>query len=148
MNDMQKEIMNHIQEGISIKERPYKDLSNKIGISEEEIVNQIKDMKEKGYIRRFGAITDINMMGISSTLVGLMVDEEYMESVARKIAEFEGVTHNYERKDDFNLWFTLMEKDSEEIERKLDIISNFQGVKECINLPAVKKYKTKVVFKL
>jgi DNA-binding Lrp family transcriptional regulator len=148
MNDIQKEIMNYLQEGIPLKERPYEDISKKIGISEEEIVNQIRIMKEEGFIRRFGAISDINKIGISSTLVGLMVEEDQMESVARKVGEFEGVTHNYERKDDFNLWFTLMEKDSEEIERKLDLISKFQGVKECINLPAVKKYKTKVIFKL
>lgn len=148
MNDIQKRIMNFLQEGIPICERPYEELSKKIGLSEEEIVSQLRVLKDKGYIRRYGAISDINKIGISSTLVGLKVEESCLEKVALKISKFEGVTHNYERKDEYNLWFTLMEKDEEEINVKLDIIRSLEGVDDLINLPAINKYKTKVVLKL
>lgn len=148
MNDLQRKIINELQEGLPVVSRPYEALASKLGIEVSEVIETVKSLKEQGYIRRFGGIVDIKRLDVFSTLVGLSVEPAALESVASKLNEYKGITHNYEREDAYNLWFTLMEKDEKTIEEKLSKISEMDGVCDLLNLPAVKKYKTKAVFKL
>ena len=71
-----------------------------------------------------------------------------MENVANVINQYNGVTHNYEREGDYNLWFTLITIDMEQQEEILNHIKSLPGVLDLINLPANKKYKVSVNFNL
>ena len=147
MTSKEKAILNIMQEGIPVTQRPYKAIGKKLGMTETEVYELFEGLKDKGLIRRFGGIVDINALGIRSTLVGLKVSSGHVSCVAEKLCQYEGVTHNYERDDAYNLWFTFMASSKEEIDAVLNDIQGLEGVEELLNLPSKKKFKTKVVFK-
>ena len=146
MTELEKKLLDELQKGIPLVDRPFQEIGNKIGIEEEEVVQMIDRMRAKQYIRRFGGIIDINKLGIKSTLIGMKV-EENMEEVVTIINSYKGVTHNYERDCEYNLWFTLMEKSQKELYTIIKEIQDKINVKDLIQLPATKKYKTNVYFR-
>lgn len=147
MNNRQKQLLNIMQEGIPLCKRPYQALGNILHMSEQEVYDAYMDLYDKGLIRRYGGIVDINKLGVVSTLVGVQVSPEQINHVATYVSSYEGVTHNYERNDTYNLWFTLMASSQEEIDNILGDLSEKIGVIDVINLPSKQKFKTKVVFK-
>ncbi|WP_129596110.1 Lrp/AsnC family transcriptional regulator [Anaerophilus nitritogenes] len=146
MTKEEKMILNELQKGIPLEKRPFLKIANKLCLSEEKIIRAIHSLKKKGYIRRFGAILDVNQLGVKSTLVGMKVRGEDVEKIANIVSSYEGVTHNYERDHIYNLWFTLMESSDERLEKTLKEIKERTKV-EMIHLPSEKKHKTNVFFK-
>lgn len=146
MTTLERQVLNEIQKGIPLIESPFQLIGEKLGISEDDVLDIIASLKEKDYIRRFGGILDVNKLGIKSTLVAMKVDESEIEYVASLINEYRSVTHNYERDDDYNLWFTIMEKTQEEVEARIAEIKNKTKIDEIMYLPAIHKYKTNVFF--
>jgi DNA-binding Lrp family transcriptional regulator len=147
MTNLQKMILNEIQKGIPLEERPFLIIAKKLNITENEVIDGINELKEKNYIRRFGALLNVNKVGIVSTLICMKVEKKQLEKVVTIINEYEGVTHNYERDDEYNVWFTLMESSYERLEKNIEEIKERTGVKDILNLSNVKKYKTKVFFR-
>ncbi len=141
MDEMDRRILNIIQVEFPISSRPFLEIAERVKISEDEVLKRVKMLKEKGFIRRLGGVFDSKKLGFESTLVALRVQPEKIEEVAEKINVYSEVTHNYERDDYFNLWFTLVAGDIEEIEEILDNIKEFSGVEKLLNLPALKLYK-------
>ena len=101
------ELLKLLQEDLPLLERPYRWIGEKLGISEGEVISQIKELKEKKLIRQLSPIYDTKRAGYDSSLVAFKVNPENLESVAQLVSESPGVSHNYEREDEFNLWFTL-----------------------------------------
>lgn len=147
MTTLERQVLNEIQKGIPLVEQPFLVIGERLGISEAEVIDTIDSLKSKDYIRRFGGIVDVNKLGIKSTLVAMKVDENDLERVASIISEYKGVTHNYERDDTYNLWFTLMERSQEELEEKIGEIKRKTEVEEILSLPATYKHKTNVFFR-
>lgn len=148
MNDKERALINLMQEGIPLVSRPFQVLGDSLEISETETFELYQQIVNKGFVRRFGGIVNISELGIVSTLVGLKVASSYISSVACRLNKVEGITHNYEREDDYNLWFTLMAKSERLLLEQLSAIEQIEGVKELINLPSIEKYKSKVILKL
>jgi DNA-binding Lrp family transcriptional regulator len=148
MNASQRKLLNIMQEGIPLVEKPFEQIGDQLGMSETEVLEGIESLREKGLLRRFGGIVNISELGVKSTLVGLRVEAPFIEAVAGAVSAYSGVTHNYERDDAYNLWFTLMEGSEETLNAHIEEIRNLPGVESLINLPAKNKYKTKVILKL
>ncbi|MFZ5968446.1 MAG: Lrp/AsnC family transcriptional regulator [Bacillota bacterium] len=146
MTALEKQVLNELQKGIPLVERPFLEIGQRIGISEEEVIDMVDSLKAKNYVRRFGGILDVNKLGINSTLIAMKVEED-IERVAGIINTYKGVTHNYERQDEYNLWFTLMEKSQEELEAVINEIKEKTKVNKMLCLPSVNKHKTAVFFR-
>ncbi|UMZ73209.1 AsnC family transcriptional regulator [Natranaerofaba carboxydovora] len=141
MDEVDKDILNTIQAEFPIDSRPFLKVADKIGISEGEVIERIKSLKDRGYIRRIGGVFDSNKLGFKSTLVALRVTPGKLEEVARKVSSYKGVTHNYQREDYFNLWFTLVAEDENKLNSILDEIESFDGVEKLLDLPALRVFK-------
>ena len=148
MNNKERAVLNLMQDGIPISKRPFLDIGRQVNMSEGEVMEVIETLKDKGMIRRFGGIVNIAQLGVVSTLVGLKVKPENIERVALEINALTGVTHNYERDDAFNLWFTLMESTDEKLRERLSVIEAMDTVEALIDLKAKQKFKTKVLLDL
>ncbi|SHK40585.1 siroheme decarboxylase subunit alpha [Tepidibacter formicigenes] len=143
MDCIDGKILNEVQNGIPIKKRPFKKIADNLGISEDEVVNRINSLKEKGYIRRFGGIFDSQNLGVVSTLIAMKIEKD-IDYVANIVSEYSGVTHNYQREDEYNLWFTLMASSNGELENILKEIKDRTGVQDILSLPSVNKHKVHV----
>lgn len=148
LSEFDKSLLNIIQEHLPIAKRPYQEIAEKLGVSEEEVITRLKELKDAGYIRRMGAFFDSAKLGYTGTLVALKVSEDKIPNVAEAVNKYAGVTHNYEREGEYNLWFTLLSQNEETEQKILREVKELEGVKSMLNLKANHKYKINVAFKL
>ncbi len=142
-----KQLLNIIQSSFPISPRPYKELGDTVNISEEEALERIKKLKESKLVRRLGANFQSSKLGFRSTLCAAKVPEDKMEEFTQRINGITGVTHNYLRKHEFNIWFTLIASSWEKVEQTLAEVTQDTGI-PILNLPASIMYKIKVNFQL
>lgn len=143
-----KNILNRIQADFPIHPRPYKILAEELGLSENQLIDEIKQMKQKMIIRRIGGNFSPDRLGFYSTLCAARVDADKIELFAATVNMFSGVTHNYQRDHQYNIWFTFIAPSIQEIERNLEIISQKTGVTEILNLPATHVFKIAANFRV
>jgi len=141
-----RSILNEIQRNFPVTHRPFLSLARRLGMKEREILARVQKLKEAGIIRRIGASFSSNAVGFSSTLCAAKVPLRKVEKFAAVVNSYPGVTHNYEREGDYNIWFTLIAPSRREIERILGEISRKTGIKNILNLPASKTFKIAVDF--
>ena len=148
MDEQDKVILNEIQSAFPIVSRPYRALGESLGISEDEVFDRVKRLKEEGVIRRIGGNFHSKMLNFTSTLCAAKVPEEKLERFIGLVNEHTGVTHNYLRNHDYNVWFTFIAPSMNFIEDALKKISEESGVEDICNLPAAKMFKIKVDFEI
>lgn len=141
-----RKLLNLLQSGFPCVSRPFAALGEKLGLSEQEVLERIAGMKEAGIIRRIGGVFDSEKLGFVSTLAALSVKEDLLDDVAEIISRHPGVTHNYRREHEYNLWFTLVTASREEQDRFLAEAAGLAGVRSVRNLPAIKLFKIGVNF--
>ena len=146
MDEIDRKILNNLQKDFPISTRPYHVLGRKLRCSEEDIFSRVKKMKRAGLIRRLGASFDSRKLGFKSTLVGMKVPAKRLKRVISIVNKYEGVTHNYLREDEFNLWFTLIAPSQGSIKSILHQIREKSGIDEILNLPAKRLFKISVNF--
>ena len=148
LDDTDRLILNRIQSSFPITSRPYREIAEEIGLTEKEVIERIARMKENDIIRRIGGNFVPEKVGFVSTLCAARVPQEMIEVFAETVNRFHGVTHNYQRDHEFNVWFTFIAPSMEEIEANLRQISEKTGVTEILNLPATKVFKIRAEFEV
>ncbi|QTA92409.1 siroheme decarboxylase subunit alpha [Desulfonema magnum] len=148
MDDIDRAVLNRIQSDFPITSRPYLSIANDIGLSETDVLNRVVRLKEAGIIRRIGGNFFPGKLGFVSTLCAAKVPEDKISLFAETVNHYPGVTHNYQRDNNFNIWFTFIAPSMEEIESNLEKISKETGITDILNLPATKLFKVKAHFDL
>jgi DNA-binding Lrp family transcriptional regulator len=148
MDEMDRMILNEIQSHFPIEARPYQVLAEKLGCSEEEVLQRVQDLKDREVIRRIGANCNSRKLGYTSTLCAAKVPSRLMARFVEVVNSYTGVTHNYRRDHDYNIWFTLIAPSEEKIERILREIVELTGVGEVMSLPAERLFKIQVDFEV
>ena len=148
MDAIDKAILEKLQQGLAVCNRPYLQMASDIGTSEQEVVSRINSMKEKGIIRRISAFYNSKKLGYTSALCATRVDEDKITDVSRLINRYSGVTHNYVREDEYNIWFTLIAENELALDRILSEIEQSPYVDTILKLSPKRVYKVKVNFKL
>lgn len=148
LTSFDKALLNIVQTDLPLSRRPFAELAVRLDTEESIVLERLRYLKDNGYIRRMGPFFDSNKLGYTGTLVAVKVEPKKLADVARFINDYPGVTHNYEREGEFNLWFALLTPDLGLQEQILAAIGERQGVQKMLNLPATKKYKVSVQFKL
>ena len=146
MDPIDKKILKRIERQFPISSCPYQDLARELGLSEEEVISRISQLKEKGIILRIGAFFDSEKLGLKSTLIAMKVPPLRLPEVAKMVNHYPGVTHNYRREHEFNLWFVLMGKNRKEIDEILRKIKDQSGINDILNLPKKQLFKLKLNF--
>lgn len=148
LDSLDKRLLNELQFSFPIEQKPFEKIAYRLGIPEKEVLARIKRLKKTGIIRRVGGVFDSNALGFKTTLVAVKIKEEHLDKVAEYLNTIPGVTHNYSRDYDYNLWFTLIYKRAEDLDRVLMDISGQPGVEDVLNLPKLKLHKINAAFRL
>lgn len=146
MDQIDKKILNIIQTGFPVEAEPFKVLGEQIGIGEDEVLERIRKLKETGIIRRIGAVFDTLKLGFASTLCAARVPEEKLKKFVEIVNSCPGVTHNYRRSHEYNVWFTLIAPTKEELKKTLAEISEKTGIAEILDMPVNRKFKIDASF--
>ena len=148
MDDVDRAIINIIQSEFPITARPYLEISERVHVAEQEVLDRIKILKKKGIIRRIGGNFDSRRLNFTSTLCAAKVPKGVIEAFVEAVNQYPGVTHNYLRDHEYNVWFTFIAPSMAYIRNALEKISRATGVTEIRNLPAVKMFKIRVDFEV
>ncbi len=148
MDHVDRSILNEIQSHFPIISRPYREVARRLELSEEEVIQRVRRLKEIGVIRRIGGNFHSNRLNFTSTLCAAKVPEERLDQFVEVVNRYPGVTHNYLRDNPYNVWFTFIAPDMDAIKKALDEISKETGITDILNLPALKMFKIKVDFEL
>jgi DNA-binding Lrp family transcriptional regulator len=139
-------ILNRIQSEFPIVSRPYLEVADQLGLTEKEVLDRVARLKKDGIIRRIGGNFVPGKLGFVSTLCAARVPAEKIEHFAEVVNRYPGVTHNYQRDNKYNVWFTFISPSMDEIETNLKKIAADTGVKDILNLPATRVFKIKAQF--
>ena len=148
IDDTNRKILNNIQVDFPIHSRPYKIIGERLGLTEEETIQRIRELKSQFIIRRIGGNFSPDRLGYHSTLCAAEVPEDKIETFTTVVNAFPGVTHNYRRDHRFNIWFTFIARSREIIEKNLETIARKTGVTAILNLPATHVFKISANFKV
>lgn len=148
MDDTDILILNRIQSNFPLTKTPYADIAKELGLAGDVVIERIQKLKEEGIIRRIGGNFAPDRLGYVSTLCAAKVPQEKIDDFAKIINRYPGVTHNYVRENDYNVWFTFIAPSMEDIEKNLRQIAMETGIREILNLPALRVFKVKAKFTL
>ncbi len=143
-----RKILRVIQSDFPLVSRPYLQVAETVGITEKEVLDRIGHMQEEGLIRLLGGLFESRMLGYTGTLCAMRVPPEDIERVADIINEYLGVTHNYLRNHEYNVWFTLLAESASKLGELLEEIRQKTGISHILNLPAINLFKVRVNFDL
>ncbi|MBI1871415.1 MAG: Lrp/AsnC family transcriptional regulator [Chlamydiae bacterium] len=143
LSNVDRKILTRIQEDFPLVIRPFKALGESLNITENEALMSIQKMKKLNMIRQINAIFDTRSMGYQSSLVAAKAESYRIRETAEVINEHPGVTHNYRRNHEFNLWFTIAvsPESSMDLEKTVDLIGHLSKVESIRVMPTLKLYK-------
>ena len=148
MDFLDKKILNILQKEFPLTERPFFAVAQKCGLSEDEVISRVQKLKEKGILRRIGAIFNGATLGRVSTLCAARVPEEKLDNFVSAVNAYSGVTHNYLRNNDYNVWFTVNAASPNEIARFLAQLKEDTGVTDILEMQAVRTFKIDASFEM
>lgn len=146
LGSLDRDLLNRIQSDFPLTSRPFKTIGEELGISEADVIERLQRLKENGLIRRIGGNFVPEKLGFVSTLCAAKVPPEKIDFFTEVVNSYAGVTHNYQRENELNIWFTFIAPSREEIGSNLTEIGEKTGVETILNLPATKVFKIKAKF--
>ncbi len=127
MDELDRQLLNRIQGDFPLVSRPFAELGAPLGLSEDETITRMQALKAGRIVRQISAIFDTKSLGYKSSLVAMRVDPARITEAARIINEHPGVTHNYERNHEYNLWFTIAVPPTSDLEAVVQRIHDLAG---------------------
>ncbi|MGO9496904.1 MAG: AsnC family transcriptional regulator [Solirubrobacteraceae bacterium] len=146
LDDLDKRLLNLMQGSFPIAPRPYQHVAQQAGITESEVIDRVTRLLDERIIRQVTPIFDTRALGYSSMLVAAKVDPENPWRAANVINAHPGVSHNYLRNHEFNIWFTIAtEPDSPlGLDGTLEALAKEAGAESVRQLPTLQLFKIRM----
>jgi len=137
-----------LQESVPFTRRPFSDLGKRCGLTEDEVLARVKALKEGKVIRQISAIFDTRSLGYASSLVAARIAPEKLDAAVSIINSHPGVSHNYLRNHEFNLWYTIAVPPISRLglEGTVDLLHQLSGAESTRLLPTLRLFKIGVRF--
>ncbi len=148
MDAIDKKILNILQKEFPLVEQPFLTVAERCGLSEDAVLARIQKMKDKGIIRRIGAVFDGASLGRVSALFAARVPVDKIDDFVRMVNANKGVTHNYRRSHEYNIWFTANARTAEELTDFLKDVKKKTGVSDILDMRAVRVFKIDATFNM
>ncbi len=146
LDDLDRKLLNLMQGSFPLEPRPYAAVAALAEVPEQEVLTRVQRLLDERIVRQVTPIYDTRALGYSSMLVAAKVDPEHPWRAGKIINSHPGVSHNYLRNHDFNMWFTLAtEPDSKlGLEGTLDVLKELTGAESIRQLPTLKLFKIRM----
>jgi len=146
LTDLQKHLLNDFQRDFPLSPTPYRDMADRLGVTETDVIAALTELDRRHLISRIGAVIPPNQIGVS-TLAAMAVPEERLDTVADLISSFPEVNHNYEREHRLNLWFVAVANDAGRLQAVIGDIERQTGL-PVLQLPMLDDFFIDLGFKL
>jgi len=144
---LDQKILEIVQDGFPLEERPYAALGRLLGVSEEVAFDSVERLRKSGVIRRLGGVYDSRRLGYISRLCTGVVSEDKLEGFAAAVDKIPAITHNYVRSHAYNVWFTVIARSESEIQETVRGLEAETVLHDAHVLSASKMFKINTVMK-
>ena len=145
LTSLQRRLLQVVQADFPLVPRPYQQLAEQVGATEDQVLEALEELLRLGVIRELAPVFATGRLGYAATLAALAVPESRVDEVAALINAHPEVTHNYLRDHRYNLWFTVTAPSPEHVTAVLGQIAAQTGLTP-LNLPTRRQFKIRVVF--
>ncbi len=147
-NPTDLKLLELLQVAVPVTERPFGEFAKQLGVSEQEVLDRVQNLKTAKVIRQISAIFDTRSLGYESSLVAARVDSSRVDEAAAIISQHPGVSHNYLRSHSFNLWYTIAVSPLSQLglEETVALLHRQSGAESTRLLPTLKLFKIGVKF--
>jgi DNA-binding Lrp family transcriptional regulator len=139
MDEIDKQIINALQDGFPICDAPYRQAAAQLGLGEQNLIDRLKALLDNGTLTRFGPLYNAEQMGGALTLAAVKAPKERFDEIADIINAFPEVAHNYARNHELNMWFVIATETPEQIRQTITTIERQTGL-TVYNMPKNKEY--------
>jgi siroheme decarboxylase len=143
LTDWDRRLLNLLQSRFPLEPHPFRSIAAEADATEDEVMSRVQWLLDQRIIRELTPIFDTTALGYSSMLVAARVDDEHPHRAAAVINEHPGVSHNYLRNHDFNLWFTIATAPDSKLglDGTLDVLKELSGAESMRQLPTLTMFK-------
>jgi siroheme decarboxylase len=141
MDALDRELLNVIQNDFPVTPAPFAELGRRLGTDEADVLARIARLKGEHVIRQVSAIFDTRSLGYRSSLVAMAVPRDRLEHAAEIINAHPGVSHNYRRNHEFNLWFTVAVPHTSDLQAHVDRLHEETGSTSTRVLQTLRMFK-------
>lgn len=145
-DSVSRRLLDDFQRNFPLTARPFAEIGEALGITEGEVLESLRTLREKGVVARVGGVVAARRIS-ASTLAAMAVPAERLEEVARIVSAHPEVNHNYEREHRLNLWFVVVAAAAADVRRVLDEIAAATGL-DVVDLPLVEPFHIDLGFPL
>jgi len=139
MDEFDSAIVNCLQGGFPLVERPFALVAAELGLAEEDLIARVRELLEARVLTRFGPMYQVERMGGAFSLAAMRVPPADFDRVAEIVNALPEVAHNYEREHEYNMWFVLATEQPEGIARAIARIERETGL-PVLNFPKLREY--------
>ena len=147
MDELDRRIINQLQGGFPVCERPFREVAENLGATESELITRIRCMLDDGLLTRFGPLFHAENMGGALSLCAMTVPAENFDEVVEQVNAFPEVAHNYQRDHEMNMWFVLATETPDQLAECLQKIEKTTGI-PVFNLPKKEEFYVGLHFKV
>jgi siroheme decarboxylase len=150
LDDFDKRLLNEMQGAFPIEPRPYAAVARALDVPEERVLTRVQELLDERIIRQVTPIYDTRALGYGSMLVAAKVDPEHPWRPATIVNSHPGVSHNYLRNHDFNMWFTIAVEENSALglDGTLEVLQRLTGAESIRQLPTLKLFKIRMDLEL
>lgn len=141
MDEIDRRLLNHVQSDFPLAHRPYAELAFGLDCSEDEVIARVRALRQERIIRQISAIFDTRALGYKSSLVAARYPADGLHRGAQVVNEHPGVTHNYERNHEFNLWYTIAVPPTSDLEATIQRLHELSGAEATRVMYTLKLFK-------
>jgi len=139
MDTLDRRIINELQGGFPLGERPYAEVAARLGTDEPELLHRLEQLLANGTLSRFGPMYHAERLGGALTLAAMQVPESDFERVAALVNAHPEVAHNYAREHHLNMWFVLATETPARVAEVIADIERETGL-QVYNLPKIEEF--------
>ena len=145
MDEIDRRIINGLQDGFPLSSRPYAEAAKALGLDEGVLLQRLQILRADNVLTRFGPLFNAEAMGGGLTLAAMKVPEPRFEEVAAIVNSFPEVAHNYAREHALNMWFVVATERPEDVQEVLDAIADGTGL-EVYDMPKAEEFSLSLRF--
>ena len=147
MDALDRRIINELQGGFPVCEQPFREVAERLGSTESELITRIGCMLDDGLLTRFGPLFHAEHMGGALSLCAMHVPRERFEAVTETVNAFPEVAHNYQRDHPMNMWFVLATETPAALQSAIERIEQATGL-PVLNLPKLEEFYVGLHFEI
>lgn len=141
MDQIDQQLLNEMQDRFPTVPAPFAALAARVGVDERTVLERLAALRASGILRQVSPIFDTKALGYATSLVAMRVPAERLQAAAEVVNAHPGVSHNYRRNHEFNMWFTIAVPPGSDLQAHVDALHEAAGAESTRMLPTLRLFK-------